>query len=478
MSLSLSRRLVDRYLLFGLACLLACISLALVLSWRGLLIDMVPLTVAMPLVLLLAGAAALRRTVRWTSAIEEQLREVSATSAALESGLRPLVANEPAAIGWNQLLRQLNDQKSFAAIDARLGGSIGALQQRNWEGLFNSLSDGIAVVDRQGVVTLANGALAALLQADSPQSLVGQRLSDVLAASGATASPPLAEATGAAAAVSSHELRCGTEISQGIWRLIRAPLLGEHGPSGESLWTLRDVTQQKLAEEMRDQFLSAATHELRTPLANIKAYAETLALQPDIDAEEQKGFFNIINAEATRLARFVDELLNVSKMEAGALSIARHETDIARLLAEVVENVQPQARQKQVRIDAQLPPKLPELSADKGQLTAALANLLGNAVKYTPENGEVRLLVEVTQQEIQFHVEDTGIGIAPDELPRLFQKFFRSSDARVQNITGSGLGLAFAQEVARLHGGCITVRSELDVGSRFTLTLPIDSNAR
>jgi signal transduction histidine kinase len=110
---------------------------------------------------------------------------------------------------------------------------------------------------------------------------------------------------------------------------------------------------------------------------------------------------------------------------------------------------------------------------DKDKFTAALVNLLSNAVKYTPEHGVVRLIVEVDESHIHFHVDDTGIGIAKDELPRMCEKFFRSRDSRVQGITGSGLGLAFSQEVARLHDGQITVASELNKGSRFTLSLPL-----
>jgi two-component system phosphate regulon sensor histidine kinase PhoR len=190
--------------------------------------------------------------------------------------------------------------------------------------------------------------------------------------------------------------------------------------------------------------------------------------------EKQKGFYNIIVGEATRLSRFVDDLLNVSQMEAGAITVTRHETDLERMIHEVMENVQPLAVQKNIRIEKQLPPKLPKLKTDKDKLVAGLVNLLGNAVKYTPNDGQVRLLIEVEANKIHFHVEDTGIGISEEEIPRLFEKFFRSSDQRVQDINGSGLGLAFSQEVARLHGGKITALSELNKGSRFTMTLPLD----
>ncbi|MFG0261993.1 MAG: sensor histidine kinase, partial [Novipirellula sp. JB048] len=111
---------------------------------------------------------------------------------------------------------------------------------------------------------------------------------------------------------------------------------------------------------------------------------------------------------------------------------------------------------------------------DKDKIAGVLVNLLSNAAKYTPSGGTVRLRVELESDSIQMQVEDTGIGIAAEELPRLFDKFFRSHDTRVQEISGSGLGLAFSREVARLHGGEISISSELNVGSRFTLTLPLN----
>jgi len=243
--------------------------------------------------------------------------------------------------------------------------------------------------------------------------------------------------------------------------------------SGQSVWLLRDITQQKMAEEMRNQFVVTATHELRTPLANIKAYAETLASQQQIPIDQQKSFHNTINSEATRLARFINDLLNISQMEAGSFAITRHETDISRLAEEIVAHVSPQARQKNQRLDCQLPTKCPKVMVDKDKLSAAVVNLLGNAIKYTPDEGHIRFTIETGEDQIRFLVENSGFGIAAEELPRLFQKFFRSKDSRVRGITGSGLGLAFTQEVARLHSGKLSVTSELNKGSLFTMSLPL-----
>jgi two-component system phosphate regulon sensor histidine kinase PhoR len=233
------------------------------------------------------------------------------------------------------------------------------------------------------------------------------------------------------------------------------------------------VTQQKLAEQTRDRFIDTATHELRTPLSNIKAYAETLASAESIDTEMQKEFCNIINSEVTRLARFIDDLLSISSMEVGALTIDRQKVETARLFDEVLLKVQPLLEHKQIEFVAELPPKMPDLLLDKDKIIAVIVNVLGNAAKYTPAGGRVSLRVKGEEGKLRVSVEDTGVGISPEDLPRLFDKFFRSEDPRVQAETGTGLGLSLAREVVRMHGGEIHVESELNKGSTFTVSLPL-----
>src|SRR5262249_25066339 len=204
-----------------------------------------------------------------------------------------------------------------------------------------------------------------------------------------------------------------------IARVARHPIsIGDCAETESHVWSIRDVTQQKLAEEMRDQFVDTATHELRTPLANIKAYAETLALADVIDIEQQKQFLNTINSEATRLARFVDDLLSVSSMEVGSLTLNRQLTELHRMLADVLTKVRPQLEEKPPTVETTVPEKLPEPKIDKDKIATVLVNLLGNAIKYTPAGGRVAFRVRYSGQNPEISVEGTGLGIAADELPR------------------------------------------------------------
>jgi signal transduction histidine kinase len=169
----------------------------------------------------------------------------------------------------------------------------------------------------------------------------------------------------------------------------------------------------------------------------------------------------------------VDDLLSVSSMELGSLSLNKQVTDLGRMLNDVLTKIRPQIAEKRLTLDVAFPEKMPEPEMDKDKISAVLVNLLGNAVKYTPEQGRVVFHVNISDRQIEMSIEDTGVGIAADELSKVFEKFFRSPDPRVQQETGTGLGLALAQEVVRLHGGKIELESELNKGSKFTVLLPM-----
>jgi PAS domain S-box-containing protein len=434
-----------------------------------------PMAVLGPVLVMSLGVLVLRRTVRPVSTIERQLEQLALASSLGDVKLGPAPGTGPAPTGWNRLAEEHNAARQKTGLESRVAVALEGFRQRKADQILNSLPDGVAVTDDEGRVNLANQALAALLGLGADNEvLCGKPMMDLLGLEpGSVSAEAFSDPESRARTVVSELGRSG-DASNGVLRVARHPLRGAKGSPGTGhVWSVRDVTQQKLAEQMRNQFVNSATHELRTPLANIKAYSETLVLSEMLDVEKQKEFCNTINAEVTRLARFIDDLLSISSMEVGSLSLVRQETDVERMLREVIDKVRPQMAQKQIALRCSLPEKLPKMRVDKDKLTATLVNLLGNAAKYTPEKGQVQLRVHAKDDALAIEVEDNGIGISTEELSKVFDKFFRSSDPRVQQQTGSGLGLSLAQEVARLHGGKIYVQSELNKGSRFTLTLPI-----
>ncbi|MBN2477600.1 MAG: PAS domain-containing protein [Pirellulales bacterium] len=488
--LDIVRRVTAYYLLFGLAAVawLTCGVVVVARSvlqaqtepdpavWKTILAaaQHAPLVFLGPMILMVFGVVVLRRTVRPVAQIEEQLHRLAVSSAPPAGVLQPVNAPTPGGVGWNRLIESFRDNTQQENLDDRLSKALEGYRQQKSDRILNSLPDGVAVTDADRRITFANKALTGLLGlGNSEESLCGKTMEGCLALENVGSSGKALLAPDSRGRSVIVELGRGGDMSLGVIRVARAPLGSTRDDAaGSHVWSVRDVTQQKLADQMRDQFVNAATHELRTPLANIKAYAETLALSEVMEIEQQKEFCNTIDEEVTRLARFVDDLLQLSRMEVGSTALNRQVTDMERLLQATVSKVRPQMEQKHIEFEVDLPGKLPELVVDKDKLTVALVNLLGNAAKYTPNDGKVRLRVEVVEDQMQIDIEDTGIGISVDELPKVLEKFFRSSDPRVHEQTGSGLGLSLTHEIIRLHGGRLTVHSELNKGSKFTVTLP------
>ena len=435
----------------------------------------VPLAILAPLGVIALGGVALTRFTRPVAGVETRLREIARQPIHADLELEPLRARDAASLGWNRVVDYLRRAETSAPrsdVTAVLEQAARTRSDAQYEQILQRLSDGIAVTDAEGRIAFANRAITALLGHEEENDvLTGVPLEAKLLE--VVQCPPDSDllAPGAHCRTTVCEMVHRGGESERVLRVARLPMTGDS--SLGHVWSLRDITQQKLAEQTRDRFIDTATHELRTPLSNIKAYAETLANAECIDTEMQKEFCNIINAEVTRLARFIDDLLSISSMEVGALTIERQKVETARLLDEVLMKVQPLLEHKDIDFVTELPPKMPELLLDKDKIIAVVVNILGNAAKYTPSGGRVSLRVNAEDGQFRIAVEDTGVGISAEDLPRLFDKFFRSEDPRVQAETGTGLGLSLACEVIRMHGGEIQVESELNKGSTFTVLLPL-----
>jgi len=446
----------------------------------GVLIEVAnvaPLMILLPLGCVIAGAFLLRRTVLPLSQVEKRLRDLAATPHNAPLVVEPVVNDGSIATGWNRLagmMARMQGEESGGTLKDRVAEALATRRQSQSLDILQSLQEGIAVTNAEGRIEFANAAIASLLDIeleDSSQGhLVERSLLDALEE--ATSSAEAFEASDAARPVVA-ELLTQSDGEPRTLRVERQPVARQDDNSpGKAVWSIRDVTQQKLAEKSRDQFIDAATHELRTPLANIKAYAETLSTCEMDDPEQQKEFYNTINSEATRLARFVDDLLDISSMEVGSLLIRRQNVEIERLFREAVDKVRPLLEKKAITFELVMPPKLGEMQLDKDKISALLVNLLGNAAKYTPTGGQVRFKVETGEINLLVAISDSGFGIAEDELPKVFEKFFRSENPLVRDEAGTGLGLSLAREIARLHGGDITAESTLGEGSTFTISLP------
>jgi two-component system phosphate regulon sensor histidine kinase PhoR len=235
---------------------------------------------------------------------------------------------------------------------------------------------------------------------------------------------------------------------------------------------LHDVTREREAAKMKSDFVSNVSHELKAPLASIKAYAELLQDGEAKDPNAQREFLQVIAGETDRLNRLIENTLNLSRMESGLVPVNKTELAVSEILHDVVDVMTPQALKKDIRLEADLAPVFFRVYGDRDMLYQTFLNVVSNAVKYTPEGGQVRIFTYLEDGAVVVKVQDSGKGIPEDEIGRIFDKFYRGKGAD-KAAGGTGLGLALVKHVTEtVHGGRITVTSEVGKGSSFHLYLP------
>lgn len=251
---------------------------------------------------------------------------------------------------------------------------------------------------------------------------------------------------------------------------------GEHEGASDSgfgaVAVMRDISGYKAIQRRNAEFVSAVSHEMKTPLAGIKAYTELLADGEAEDEETRDEFLGVISGQADRLQRLIDNLLNLARIEAGVVSVSKKPRSLNDLLEEAAAIVQPTAEQKNIKLNVELSPMYLGVLADRDMILQAAINLLSNAIKYTPDGGTVTLRSRMMDREVHFEVEDTGVGLSPEDCEMVFEKFYRvKKDQKM--ASGTGLGLPLAKHIVEdVHGGTLTVKSELGKGSTFQIALP------
>jgi signal transduction histidine kinase len=228
------------------------------------------------------------------------------------------------------------------------------------------------------------------------------------------------------------------------------------------------------ADRLKDEFVALISHDLRTPLTSITGYTE-LALEEDL-GDEVRGYLDVVARNADRLLALVNDLLFVARLQAGELSLEPHDVDLAEVVRETVQALEPRAAAKGIDLTCALD-SVPDVRADRGRLQQLAENLVTNAIKFTPDGGSVHVSLGRESGAVLLEVADTGIGIAADDQRRLFQRFFRAENAVERQLPGTGLGLYVSRVIAEAHEGSLTVRSELGRGSTFRFELPLVRSA-
>lgn len=264
-----------------------------------------------------------------------------------------------------------------------------------------------------------------------------------------------------------------TRPREAILHITLSRIAREHGYRGFAA-IMRDITIEKKIDQMKSDFVANVSHEIRAPMAPMK---ESVSLLMDKVVgpltDQQMKFLSILNNNIDRLMRLVNDLLDLSKMEAGKMELALSYVDLKGLIQESVDSVKPYAVKKSINLKSSLDGKISKIYCDKDKILQVMMNLFNNAIKFTPEGGTISVSAKLTEEgkKVQVEVSDTGVGMAQEETFGLFEKFKQLANSEM--VKGTGLGLSISKGIVELHGGKIWVVSQVGKGSSFIFTLPI-----
>ncbi len=369
---------------------------------------------------------------------------------------------EQIAIRGNDEIGRLG--RAFNEMSASLKATMEAneMERGKLATILASLTDGVIMIDSERNILLANPA--------------AERLFNIKAVT--AANHPLIEA------VHDHEIdelakkslktrkEQTTQLDSADSRFLRViakPVAS--GGSAAVLVLFQDLTELRSLQTMRRELIGNISHELRTPLAGIKAMVETLKDRAIEDKETAKDFLTRIEGEADRLSQIVSEITQLSRIETGQADFKTVSTDLNALIKDVIAEMEPIAEKQRVTLTADLDQTMPAVAVDKERIRQTLINLVHNAIKFNKPGGKVIVSTGAGEDSVTVSVTDDGIGISPDDLPRVFERFYKADKARSRG--GSGLGLAIAKHTIQAHEGTIWARSETGKGSTFSFRIPV-----
>lgn len=386
-------------------------------------------------------------------------------------------------------LRKKSDQAVSQRREIEIQCRISEAERRHAEAILNSLADAVVVTDAFNEVAVANEAAGRLLGFELGSALrrpVDRVIHD----------PTLIKLIKDTREGGSTGLRRHVEHKLGIGghdstfdvtlscvsdnRAVDAVAASQGTETTGVVTILRDITREKEIAEMKSDFVSNVSHELRTPLSSIKAYLEMLVDGEAQDEKTRMEFYNIIQGEANRLSRLIDNILNISRIESGVVKVQREHVSLPQLIKDAIDVMLPQARAKQIELNEVPTPVFFQVFADRDMIYQAILNLISNAIKYTHPGGRVTVAIKVDEhaRTVNVSVIDTGVGVPPADLPHLFEKFYRVADHK-KMAKGTGLGLNLVKHIVEtVHGGHVTVTSEVGKGSTFTFSLPMADAAQ
>ncbi len=429
----------------------------------------------MSLLLIPAGIALDRSMARLRQYVERTTQDESDSAYYGPRWLQPITQSLLSAIEqFRTRERTLRNQ----IRDLEIRHRVTEVEQQQIKAVLNSLSDGVIVTDPFNEIVMANETAAEALQFALDGSIhqpievvIGdERIRQLI-------SERRDSSNFSDHHVIDHEVAVGEGDARHVkmYDIALSCVENHKKEVGGVVTILHDRTRERELAQRETDFVSKASHELRTPLSSIRAYVEMLVDGEASDEKSRDEFYRIIQAETDRLGRLIDNMLNISRIEAGIVQIDRQQVDMKSLIKRAAETIEPQAREKDMTVLTKLAPVGLTVEGDPDMLYQVILNLLSNAVKYTPESGRVTISADSDNltRSVLVSVADTGLGIPPDALPRLFEKFYRVENYK-RVAKGTGLGLSLCKHIVEtVHYGQIGIESKLGMGSRFWFSVPM-----
>jgi two-component system, OmpR family, phosphate regulon sensor histidine kinase PhoR len=373
-----------------------------------------------------------------------------------------LISGNPEAQHVGLALEKLMDRRGD--LEKRVRKSETSAQT-----ILGAMPDGLAVVDERRTVQLMNPELRRIFSLSETVSggtlleLVHNASVDRLAAEAIRAQEPQRD---------SIELARGSSELRDLE--ITAVPFGENSSGTKGAVILfRDVTHFRKVEKMRRDFVANVSHELRTPLSIFRGYLETLLGDPEQPPGELLRILEIMERHSNRLNALVEDVLSLARLESPGIELSLSEIDLPEFLHGIMRDWEKRLAARKLKSHLNFPGTLPRLRADETRLQELIYNLLDNAVKYSKAGGTVFLRAESKPDGVRLSVADQGAGISPDDLPRIFERFYRADKSRSGEQSGTGLGLSIVKHIAQLHGGTVEAKSELGKGTTISVTLPV-----
>ena len=412
----------------------------------------------------LAAAVLIAAVALWRKWIApwKDARELADAVAEQRPPRKFLISGNPHAHRVGLALEKLMDRRR--ELETRVRESESSVQT-----VLSAMLDGLAVIDERRILRLMNREFRGMFGLDNNTGgetlleVVHNAAIDRLASEAIRQQQPQRE---------SIELARGATDPRSL-EVSAVPLRENSAEMKGAVLLFRDVTHFRKVENMRRDFVANVSHELRTPLSIFRGYLETLLDDPHQPPGELLRILEIMERHSDRLNALVEDVLSLARLESPGMELNLSEIDLPELLHSIMRDWEKRFAAKQLKSHLNFPGTLPQLRADETRLQELISNLLDNAVKYSKPGGTVFLRAESEGNFVRISVADQGIGISPNDLPRIFERFYRADKSRSSEQSGTGLGLSIVKHIAQLHGGSVEAKSELGKGTTITVSLPV-----